>query len=581
MKHFLLKPICNMTIKGRLIFGFGLIITLLIGVGGFSIFEMKDIRADQKEISTSMVRLTHSEELEGQIVRAELLALTWVQPVLEEKAALMEYVMSEDEDEQQALFAKFNQLGIKINKVGDSISEIVTDKEITEKINTIKSVQTQLRNAAINVIAAYDGEGEYGEETRVEMQAFTNELNKLLSEIQQFQDLVNVIVSQVNADIVVAINDTENSVDSSISNTELASEIVLFILVGGFAVAVFASMVIYRSITDPLNDAIVLAKRIANFDLSSHGSNRGNLDKRHDEISTLMKNLYDMRDALRNLVKNIQTTGDVLTDSSTTLTSSAEHISYSSTEQLELATQSVDISALLQNDATIIAGHAEGASKHAMEADDLVKKCITTDVAKSSQAMQQVITEMGSTRDRINGLSDSAEKIGDIVTVINGIAEQTNLLALNAAIEAARAGEQGRGFAVVADEVRTLAERTSEATSTISEMIGSVQAQVKDASQSMELSEASVVTGNEAVTAIVTSLGAIEEINNQLKTDNQEVATGTETQRGSVSQIALNLESSKSTSTDLHDDAKEIKEQALGLNSLVIGLNEEVAKFKV
>ena len=543
--------------------------------------EMKDIRSGQQEIDSSMQRLTHSEDAESVIVRAELLALSWVQPVLEEKAALMEYVVSDDEDEQQALFAKFNELGNKINKVGDSLTEIVVDKEILEKINEIKAIQSGLRNTAINVIAAYDGEGEYGEETKSEMRAFAGKLNKLLAEIQNFQGLVTVIVSQVNADIVVAINDTQNTVQTSIEKSETSSSIVLFILVTSFIVSVFVSIVIYRSITDPLNGAIDLAKRISSFDLSSHGSSRVDLSRRTDEISILMINLYNMRNELRALVSNIQKTGVVLTNSSSALTLSGEHISNSSTKQLELATQSVDIAFQLQKDATTIASHASGASNHAMEADGLVKKCVNTEVAQTSQAMQQVSNEMGSTRDRINGLSESAEKIGDIVTVINGIAEQTNLLALNAAIEAARAGEQGRGFAVVADEVRTLAERTSQATSTISEMINNVQSQVKDASHSMTLSEASVVSGNDAVKEIVTSLQAIEEINHQLKNENQEVAHGTDGQRGAAGQIAANLESSKTTTSDLYDDAKAINEQAVSLNSLVRDLNQEVAKFKI
>jgi len=577
----LLGPVFNLSIRNRLILGFGLLISIIIGIGAYIVYEMNGIKVGQQAIRGSMTVLSHSEQQEARIVRAELLALTWVQPVLEEKAALMEYVFSEDEDEQQALFAKFGALGIRINKVSDEITQLVTDKESIAKVNEIRVLQKELKTSAVDVIAAYDGEGEYGEETQEKMGVFSKNVERLLVKINEFQEIVNFYVSEVNASILTAISDTNHNVDQSIVHSKTSSEIVLTVMGVSFAIAILISTLIYKSITLPLSMANELAKRIANFDLSSHGNTRGDLTKRKDEISELMINLYNMRNELRHLVANIQKSGEVLSVSTASLSASAEHIGTVSSNQLTLATQSVDISVMLQNDSTTIAGHASAASKHAADADELVKKCVSTDVAKSSQAMSNVSKEMEATREKINSLSISAEKIGDIVTVINGIAEQTNLLALNAAIEAARAGEQGRGFAVVADEVRTLAERTSEATSTISEMIMSVQSQVKGASESMELSEASVVTGNEAVSEIVVSLQSIEELNHQLKKDNEEVAIGTEAQKGSAGQISSNLESSQSTTSALADDVQSISEQAIKLDALLNDLNNEVTKFKV
>jgi len=571
----------NLSIKNRLLVGFGVLITLLLGMGGYFLLEMQNVRSSQHKITSSMEILSFSEEAEAKIVSAELLALSWLQPVLEEKAALMEYVNSKDQAQQRVLLNKFNELSKQINEVGDEISSVVTAEEVKAKIKAIKLIQTQIHNNALKVFNKYNDEGGFGEKTQLHVEEFSASVNELLIEIRKFQGIVNERVALVNAAIIQAISDTESQVNSSLKTSQTASNIVVMIMLVSALIALALSTIIYRSITQPLNSANELAQRIAGLDLSSHGSNRGNLSERTDEISVLMTNLYNMRNALRVLVSNVQKTGDVLSESSTALTNSAEHVNKVSTEQLSSAGQSVDIAKQLQDATQNIAGHASSASEHAQQADDLVKKCVLTDVAKTNEAMQQVSSEMQSTRERINGLSESAEKIGDIVTVINSIAEQTNLLALNAAIEAARAGEQGRGFAVVADEVRSLAERTSEATSTISGMINNVQTQVKDASQSMELSESSVSSGVEAVAEIVNSLKSIETLNHQLKNVNQDVAGGTGGQRDSVSQILDNLESSKSTSADLNEDANTINSQAVSLNEIINDINQEVAKFKV
>jgi len=571
----------NLSIKSRLISGFGLLIFIIVCFGGYFHYEMNEIIRGQNNIGQAMQKLTHSEAAEAQILSAELLALSWAQPVLEEKAALMEYVISEDEDEQQALFARFNQLGIKINKVGNSISEIVTNENLTEKIKDIQGIQNQIRSAAIEVIAAYDGEGEYGEETRHQMQLFSNKLTRLLTEIGLFQELVNEIVAEVNADILHSINKTQNTVDQSISNSELSSEVIVYIIIITLILSLITSAVIYRSITDPLEEANELANRIANFDLSSHGSNRGNLESRTDEISILMTNLYNMRTKLRTLVSNIQGTGEVLSSASVSLNGYAKDINSLSEKQLSQSSQVVDIAGSLKDDSDLIAEKASNTSKYALDADQLVKKCVENDVNNSTRAMQNVSEEMQKTRDKVNGLSLSAEKIGEIVVVINGIAEQTNLLALNAAIEAARAGEQGRGFAVVADEVRTLAERTSEATSTISEMINEVQTQVIDASRSLEESEASAGRGNSAVIEISEALHEIVVINDQLKEGSLEIANETRAQSQSATNISESLISSQVSTTGLDEDAKSIDGQATQLIELVEELTRETARFKI
>jgi len=581
MNKFDFNPFLKLTIRNRLIVGFGFIIALLIAAGSYTSVEMAKIKNSQEEISTSIASLEHSEAAESTILQAELLSLSWVQPVLKEKAALMSYVISEDEDEQQALFAEFSELGKQIVDVGDRVSNLVQDEKLKQNVKEIQDIQTEIRTAAINVIAAFDGEGEYGEETRAHMKTFSMKLDKLLNSIEGFQTTVTGVVAEVNASILKSIGDVRVQVNESASTSDLASTISMLFVAVSFVLALVISMFIYRSITEPLNAAIELAQRIAHYDLSSHGSVRGNISHQKDEISVLMVGLYEMRNELRELVSTIQKMGDSLTGSARELTDTSEKITIVTNEQLQISDEAVSIATNLQSSSDTIAGFASGAAEYAKEADSLVKICVNKEVNHTNTAMQDVRNEMNNTRDRINGLSVSAEEIGDIIVAITSIAEQTNLLALNAAIEAARAGEQGRGFAVVADEVRTLAERTAQSTSTIAQVISKVQSQVKDAVVSMEASEESVKAGSDAVNDIAKSLEAIENTNHQLTQDNQQVADGTNEQKTSADSISANLELAKNTTSNLYEHAQNINGQASTLNDIVSDINNAVARFKV
>ncbi len=192
---------------------------------------------------------------------------------------------------------------------------------------------------------------------------------------------------------------------------------------------------------------------------------------------------------------------------------------------------------------TDIANNASRASETATEAMETAKKgqSITEQAVQKANVVYQTTNELGTMIEKLN---QSASEIGEIVTVIKDIADQTNLLALNAAIEAARAGEQGRGFAVVADEVRKLAERTIRATEEISKKIGAIQHETSLTAQSMQRELAEVREVTNAVKSIGEALGEIVSSVVKVKDQITQIATAVEEQSAASEEVTRNIEES-------------------------------------
>ncbi|WP_414058567.1 methyl-accepting chemotaxis protein [Pseudomonas sp. HR96] len=202
-------------------------------------------------------------------------------------------------------------------------------------------------------------------------------------------------------------------------------------------------------------------------------------------------------------------------------------------------------------------------------------------MTEASSSMEQIAGALGSTASVINTLGQRSQEIGGIVGVITSIAEQTNLLALNAAIEAARAGEQGRGFAVVADEVRSLASRTRQATDEISAMIGSIQKETSNAIETMEQGNALMTEGlarNAKVAA------ALEQIDEQSRSAGQQFAaitTATQEQSSTATVLSSNLQSIALANSEQREVISHLADTAREMEGLAAELRQEVDKFRV
>lgn len=336
------------------------------------------------------------------------------------------------------------------------------------------------------------------------------------------------------------------------------------------AVGVLAALLITRSIVSPLRQAVTFAEQIAEGNLSQNiASNRG------DEVGQLMSAMQRMTLSLRELINHIGGgVGQIAAAAEqlsaiTAQTSSGVQEQKLETEQT--ATAMHEMAATVQE----VAQNADQASVAAREADQ--------EAQQGNQVVQQAVGQINSlageveqSAQAIQALNLESERIGSVLEVIRSVAEQTNLLALNAAIEAARAGEQGRGFAVVADEVRALAQRAYSSTEEIEALIAGLQSMAKDAvtqmDSSLSLTQRTVVLAGQAGDAlgrITQSVSTIEQMNHQIAAAAEEQSSVAENISESITRVRDIGEQSASASAQTAESSAELARLGVELQGLV------------
>nr|WP_237403533.1 methyl-accepting chemotaxis protein [Pseudomonas syringae] len=338
---------------------------------------------------------------------------------------------------------------------------------------------------------------------------------------------------------------------------------------------ILAAVIITRQITRPLRDTLAIVERIASGDLTHSAA-----ITRRDELGVLQQGIQRMGATLRDLISGIR-------DGVTQIASAAEQLS-AVTEQTSAGVNSQKVetdqvaTAMHEMSATVheVARNAEQASVAASDADKQAREGDKV-VGEAIQQIERLAAEVVRSSDAMNVLEQDSDKIGKVMDVIKAVAEQTNLLALNAAIEAARAGEAGRGFAVVADEVRGLAQRTQQSTEEIEGLVAALQNGTRQVSGIMLGSRTLTDSSVELTRKAGTSLESITRTVSNIQAMNQQIAAAAEQQSSVADEISRSIVNVRDVSEQTAEASEETAASSVELARLGGQLQMMVSHFRV
>jgi methyl-accepting chemotaxis protein len=532
----------GLTIRTRLTAGFSILVILIIFIGVFAYSKLVLLGEQTENIYKHPLTVT----------RASLMASNDIQEV-----AILMIEMVQLDDKQS------------INKARMEMDELI--KNLNEQLSVVEArILGAEGDALIEKVLGRINQWEPVREAYVEAllvgKTPTNEAKQFRTELLELMQSLSNYAS-VKAD---------GFYNHAKVTTEDTLSVVLTLVISAIIIAVLAAIYLLRSVIPPLNK---LKETVLMIESSSDLTQRINIREKTEigasanAVDSLLSKFQESMHMVLGATSQLASTAEE-TSSITEQTSKA--ISQQMSETAQVASAISEMTASVEE----VASSASVAASTADNANSQVKSGLEA-MNKTQGNIEELVSEINRASDVIRVLETDSEKIGAILDVIQGIAEQTNLLALNAAIEAARAGEHGRGFAVVADEVRNLAAKTTISTEEINQMIHSLQSSSKDAVEAMALSQAKADEANTQAGETGTSLNAIATSMVQINDMSVQIASAAEQQASVTSEISENVLRINDMGEGTARASEDTKQASIELTRLASDLQQMVAQFKV
>jgi methyl-accepting chemotaxis protein len=542
----------NMKISTRLILSFSFILFILVVVGGTGYWGLQKSEYYMDEISEKEAKLVEY----AQRSRANMNIFRRY-----EKDLFLNVGDAAKVDEYKK---KYDDNKVRFHERMDGMAKLLEDPKDKETITTIKKLIEEYNSGFDKV---YD---------QIKSGAITTpqDGNKAIGPYKPAADKAQEMV-------VEFAKEQDKRMEAMVKKSSAMSDKIQAMMLGLVIVAIILAMVmmlvVIRSIKKPLTAVQDMVLDIA----QGEGDLTKRLDYRsRDELGDICTGFNSFMDKLHGIISSIAGNTTQVAAAASQLMAASEQIATGAEEVAAqagtVATAGEEMSATSGDIAQNCQMAAEGsnqASRAASEGSQVVNNTV--------QVMGRIASRVQETAKTVESLGARSDQIGAIVATIQDIADQTNLLALNAAIEAARAGEQGRGFAVVADEVRALAERTTKATREISEMIKAIQNETKGAVAAMEAGVSEVEQGTMEAAKSGQALQEILEQINAVTMQVNQVATAAEEQTATTGEISNNIHQITEVVQDTAKNAQESATSATQLARTAEELQRIVRQFKL
>jgi methyl-accepting chemotaxis protein len=537
----------SLNIAPRAGLGFGLVALLVFFLGGFALLQMSSMREESAEVDQEwMPSVLALGNLSESALRLRTITLRLL--LIREPQAL--------KDNE----ARAEQLKRDMHEAEARYEAMIDDGEETRLYQTFETAQEAYLQQQVRVVelARQNKLDEALVVVSGEMNAQADAMAKALRALSEYNTK----------------GATAAAASASATFYSARSWMIITMVLAAIGTVVLA-LLLTRSIVNPLNRALRVAETVAEGDLTERIQVDGS-----DEPARLLGALHRMQQNLRTTIQNIA-------DSSNQLASASEELSAvteDSTRGLHQQNDEIEQAATAVNEMTTaveeVARNAVITSEASRESDRTTQRG-REQVQQTVNSISSLADDVTTSADQVLQLADKVRDISQVLDVIRSIAEQTNLLALNAAIEAARAGEAGRGFAVVADEVRALAHRTQQSTQEIEQMVGGIRHGTDQAVSAMQNSNERARSTLEVAKAAGGALDEIAVAISAINERNLVIASASEEQAQVAREVDRNLTNIRDLSLQSSAGANETAAASQDLSRLAVELNGMVARFRV